>query len=98
MRMIGWNIMNSNFLAPEFHYNGMRVFVSPPIKYPKETLSTRVVVSEEFRQEINKWLVGMFGHKLQEVLPDGQVVRMGDMLTMNRHTYEVFRREIGKIA
>ena len=73
-------------------FQGMRIQVSPDI--PKMTLAKDVMVSPEFRAEIDAWMLGFFG--VTNILPDGQIYHMPGMhlLTMNPRTFAALKQTV----
>jgi len=71
---------------------GMRVNISPDI--PKMTLSKDVAVSEDFRIEMDRWMLDFFG--VTNLIPDGQTIVMESIgcVAMNQRTYRQLRLAI----
>ena len=77
-------------------YAGFRVIISN--ESPKQTLSTRVVVSDDFRKSTNVWLAGFFGYT--ELLKYGEVIqnKMTNELVMSQRTANELKRVIKQQA
>lgn len=72
--------------------NGYKVVISRPM--PRMQLSDKVPVTDEFRAEINAWMIGFFG--MRSLIPRGQVIVSETTRTMyvNEADYDQLRREI----
>ena len=71
---------------------GKRVVVNSAVT-PKIQLSEDCPVSDDYRVEINQWMIEHFGMKY--IIPDDQVLLIdNDYFLMNPNAYEVFRHKL----
>ncbi|MGC4396003.1 hypothetical protein [Hydrogenophaga sp. T2] len=66
---------------------GVKVVVSPDL--PKMVLSQDVPVTDEFRREIDAWMLDFFG--TWNMLPDGECYTAGAVVYMNPRTFARLR-------
>ena len=73
-------------------YGGIKIQVSPDI--PKMTLAKDVMVSPEFRAEIDAWMLWFFG--TTNILPDGETYYMQsiNVLAMNPRTFAALKQAV----
>ncbi len=71
-------------------FKGLHVVVSPDV--PKMQLSEECPVSDEFRTEMNAWMLQFFG--VTNHVEDGQVFHMPhiNQIIVNPRTYAAFRQ------
>jgi len=69
---------------------GLRVAICAEL--PKMKLAPGNYVTPAYRAEIDAWLVDFFG--TTPLLPDGQVVRFGDIISMNLRTFIKVKKEL----
>lgn len=68
---------------------GMAVHIVPDT--PKIILSKDVPVSEDFRIEMDRWMLEFFG--ITNLLDDGQVIAVGnEAMLMNQRTYRQLKQ------
>jgi hypothetical protein len=62
----------------DFTFNGLRVIESRNLRefVPVLALKSDVIVSEDFRNTFNKWLIDMFGQKRQFLMIEGKTIAM----------------------
>lgn len=70
---------------------GRRIVVDRS-QLPKVSLSSRVLVSEQFRSEMNDWLLDQFGTK--SLLRDGEMVGDEAIVVMNLETFKQLKRRL----
>ena len=71
-----------------FLHNGLEIAVYQSLLAPKVQLNYSVTVSNAVRDEMNEWLDGFFGRREVEMLRDGDVIRQGDTLFVNKNTFD----------
>lgn len=74
---------------------GFQVIVSPD--RPKMQLSKDCPVTDDFRREINMWMLSFFG--TTNLVPDGQYIVLQEhkQVVMNPRTYAEFKNATGKV-
>lgn len=65
---------------------GMQVHVVEPRLVPVLSVSESVTMTDEFRQEVNAWLLDMFGSKEICAIPKGQAIVFGYNVIMRPET------------
>jgi hypothetical protein len=81
----------ANIYSDPFLLYGKRVVVNSAFT-PKMQLSEDVMVTDDFRKEINEWMIEFFG--VRYLVPDDQILLVGDMFIMNPNAYKTFRQKL----
>jgi hypothetical protein len=74
---------------------GYRIQVKEP--KPRMTLSTKVIVSAEFRESMNRWMLEFFGYQ-ESLVPEGQVIidKINNVMYMSAATLEDLKSALPK--
>lgn len=56
------------------HLNGYKVIIHKPV--PKLQLSEDCPVSDDFRIEINAWLIDFFGYEKDSIIDSGDIIML----------------------
>lgn len=87
--------MNNNIYGTSYQdYTalGLNIHTAPPPQ-PKLKLSSKVVVSPEFRIKTDTWLAATFGYN-EPIIPKGQVLVSKDFIVMNPEDIAIFNTTV----
>lgn len=65
---------------------GMQIIETPQKRIPKMQLSEDCPVTDEFRKEINEWMIEFFGYKEESIIPLDTIYMFGNSLIMRPET------------
>ena len=69
-----------------FSWSGLKIVESPPRIVPKLRINDNVPMTDEFRNEMNSWLLDMFGVVDNSIQPIGMAWQFGNTLVMRPET------------
>lgn len=67
--------------------NGMKVYISQPIKAPIFKIDNKLILSDNYRKHIDEWCCNFFGYYYIEIMTDDKLIKYNDGLIMNQATY-----------
>ena len=71
--------------------DGYSIKISQSYYTPNFEISKDVDLSDVYRKSIDSWCIEFFGSVCYDMFKDGDIVVTGNIITMNKNTYDIFK-------